>query len=273
MVIAGAGAGKTRVLTYKIAYLISKGIDPFNILALTFTNKAAREMKERIIELVGDGEGRNVWMGTFHSVFAKVLRIDGHHLGYPPNYTIYDSDDSKRLIKQIIKDMALDPKTYTPSYISSRISMAKSFLISPEDYARNPEIISADESAQRPLIKDIYKRYNARLRRADAMDFDDLLFNTFVLFRDFRDVLKKYQQKFKYILVDEYQDTNEAQYFIIKKLAAKNENICVVGDDAQSIYAFRGANIRNILNFKKDYPDFYLFRQALYYFFKRLFVW
>ncbi len=260
MIIAGAGSGKTRVLTYKIAYLISKGTDPFNILALTFTNKAAREMKDRIIELIGDGEGRNVWMGTFHSVFAKVLRIDGHHLGYPSNYTIYDTDDSKRLIKQIIKDMNLDPKTYTPSYVSSRISMAKSYLISPEDYALNSDIISADESAQRPLIKEIYKGYNARLRRADAMDFDDLLFNTFVLFRDFPDVLHKYQQKFKYILVDEYQDTNEAQYLIIKKLAANTENICVVGDDAQSIYAFRGANIRNILNFKKDYPDYKLFK-------------
>ncbi len=260
MVIAGAGSGKTRVLTYKIAYLISKGVDPFNILALTFTNKAAREMKERVIELIGDGEGRNVWMGTFHSVFAKVLRLDGQHLGYPSNYTIYDTDDSKRLIKQIIKDMDLDPKTYTPSYVSSRISMAKSFLISPEEYALNDDIISADESSRRPLIKDIYKAYNARLRRADAMDFDDLLFNTFVLFRDHHDVLYKYQQKFKYILVDEYQDTNEAQYLIIKKLAANTENICVVGDDAQSIYAFRGANIRNILNFKKDYPDYKLFK-------------
>ena len=260
MVIAGAGSGKTRVLTYKVAYLLDQGIDPFNILALTFTNKAAREMKERVIELVGGTDARNVWMGTFHSVFAKILRIEGHHLGYPSNYSIYDSDDSKRLIKQIIKDKNLDPKVYVPGYVSHRISMAKSSLINAKDYADNPEIVAADVSARKPLIKEIYKSYEARLKRADAMDFDDLLFNTYILFRDFADVLYKYQMKFKYILVDEYQDTNHAQYLIIQRLAANTENICVVGDDAQSIYAFRGANIANILNFKNDYPDFKLFK-------------
>ncbi len=260
MVIAGAGSGKTRVLTYKVAYLLDQGINPFNILALTFTNKAAREMKERVIELVGDTDARNVWMGTFHSVFAKILRIEGHHLGYPSNYSIYDSEDSKRLIKQIVKDRNLDPKTYAPGYVSHRISMAKSSLINAQEYADNPEIVAADVSARKPMLKDIYKSYEARLKRADAMDFDDLLFNTYILFRDFSDVLYKYQLKFKYILVDEYQDTNHAQYLIIQKLAANTENICVVGDDAQSIYAFRGANIANILNFKNDYPDFKLFK-------------
>ncbi len=260
MVIAGAGSGKTRVLTYKIAYLLHKGVDPFHILSLTFTNKAAREMKERVIQLIGSGEGRNVWMGTFHSIFAKVLRIEGHHLGYPSNYTIYDIDDCKRLIKQIIKDINLDIKIYSPSYVLHRISMAKSFLKSPEEYAEDVDIIAADESAGKPQILDIYKSYNARLRRSNAMDFDDLLFNTYILFRDFATVLYKYQQKFKYILVDEYQDTNQAQYLIVKQLAANTENICVVGDDAQSIYSFRGANIRNILNFKSDYPDFKLFK-------------
>ena len=260
MVIAGAGSGKTRVLTYKIAYLLDQGVDPFNILALTFTNKAAREMKERVIRLIGDTEGKNVWMGTFHSIFAKILRIDGHRLGYPSNFSIYDSDDSKRLIRQIINEKKLDPKLYSPSFVSHRISMAKSSLINAEDYANNPEIVSADESARKPLIKDIYKSYSARLQRADAMDFDDLLFNTYILFRDFAEVLYKYQLKFRHILVDEYQDTNHAQYLIIQKLAANTENICVVGDDAQSIYGFRGANIANILNFKHDYPDFKLFK-------------
>lgn len=260
MVIAGAGSGKTRVLTYRVANLLHKGVDPFHILSLTFTNKAAREMKERVIKLIGDQQGKNVWMGTFHSVFAKILRIDGHHLGYPSNYSIYDSDDSKRLIRTLIAEMNLDNKLYTPAYCSARISMAKSSLLSPEAYANNPDIQSADESARKPLIKDIYKNYAARLRRADAMDFDDLLFNTYVLFRDFAEVLYKYQQKFRYIMVDEYQDTNQAQYLILKRLAANTENICVVGDDAQSIYAFRGANIGNMLNFKSDYPDYKLFK-------------
>ncbi|PLX14406.1 MAG: ATP-dependent DNA helicase [Marinilabiliales bacterium] len=260
MVIAGAGSGKTRVLTYRIANLLQQGVDPFNVLALTFTNKAAREMKDRIMQLIGDKEGRNVWMGTFHSIFAKILRIEGKHLGYPSNFSIYDSDDSKRLIRNIIKDKGLDTKVYSYSYVASRISMAKSSLVSPEDYAANPEIISADESARKPEIKNIYVTYNNRLRRADAMDFDDLLFNTYLLFTNFPEVLLKYQRKFRYIMVDEYQDTNHAQYLILKKLAANTENICVVGDDAQSIYGFRGANISNMLNFKHDYPDFELYK-------------
>ncbi len=260
MVIAGAGSGKTRVLTYRVAYLLSQGVDPFNILALTFTNKAAREMKERVIRLIGDREGRNVWMGTFHAVFARILRIDGHHLGYPSNYTIYDTDDTKRLLRQIIKEKELDNKVYSPSYVAHRISMAKSGLINADTYANDPDILSADESARKPLIKDIYKTYEMRLKRADAMDFDDLLFNTYILFNEFENVLYKYQQKFRYILVDEYQDTNHAQYLILKRLAARYENICVVGDDAQSIYGFRGAHIGNILNFKKDYSEYKLFK-------------
>jgi DNA helicase-2/ATP-dependent DNA helicase PcrA len=260
MVIAGAGSGKTRVLTYRIAHLLSIGVDPFNVLALTFTNKAAKEMKERIMELIGDSEGRNVWMGTFHSIFAKILRIEGHQLGYPSNYSIYDSDDSKRLIRNIIKEMDLDNKIYSYSYVASRISMAKSSLVSPEDYANSPDIIAADESARKPEIKNIYRTYNMRLRRADAMDFDDLLFNTYLLFSKFAATLLKYQRKFRYIMVDEYQDTNQAQYLILKKLAANTENICVVGDDAQSIYGFRGANISNMLNFKHDYPDYKLYK-------------
>ncbi len=260
MVIAGAGSGKTRVLTYKVAHLLNKGVDPFNVLALTFTNKAAREMKERILKLVGSKEAMNVWMGTFHAIFARILRIEGHRLGYPSNFTIYDTDDTKRLIKSIIKDQNLDDKTYPPNYVLNRISGAKTNLISPADYQNNFEIKNADKQAGKPQIADIYTIYNARLKRADAMDFDDLLFNTNVLFRDFEDALYKYQQKFKYILVDEYQDTNYSQYLIIKKLAANNENICVVGDDAQSIYAFRGANIQNIFNFKSDYPDHKVFK-------------
>ena len=260
MVIAGAGSGKTRVLTYRIANLMNKGVDPFNILSLTFTNKAAKEMKERVMQLIGDREGRNVWMGTFHSVFAKILRIEGKHLGYPSNFSIYDSDDSKKLIRSIISEKNLDTKVYSYSYVASRISMAKSSLVSPEAYAANAEIIAADESARKPEIKNIYNTYNNRLRRADAMDFDDLLFNTYVLFSKFGDVLLKYQRKFKYIMVDEYQDTNHAQYLILKKLAANTENLCVVGDDAQSIYGFRGANITNMLNFKHDYPDYKLFK-------------
>ncbi len=260
MVIAGAGSGKTRVLTYRIAYLLEKGVGPFHVLALTFTNKAAREMKERVIQLIGDGDARNVWMGTFHSVFAKILRMDGNHLGYPSHFTIYDTDDSKKLIRTIISEMDLDPKVYAPNYVRNRISMAKSHLIGPEQYAENTDIQTADESIGKPKIKEIYAGYNARLKRSDAMDFDDLLFNTYLLFRDFPEVLYKYQQKFRYILVDEYQDTNQAQYLIVKKLAANTENICVVGDDAQSIYAFRGANIQNILNFRKDYPDYKLFK-------------
>ena len=259
MIIAGAGSGKTRTLTYRIAHLIDKGVDPFNILALTFTNKAAGEMKERIIKLVGS-EARNLWMGTFHSVFARLLRAEAQKLGYIQSFTIYDTDDSKSAIKQIVKLMNLDPKTYNAGYVLSRISMAKSSLIGPEDYCSNVEIQQTDQTAKKPLIGEIYKLYNKRLRNAMAMDFDDLLYNTNILLRDFPDVLLKYQERFRYILVDEYQDTNFAQYLIVKKLAARYQNICVVGDDAQSIYAFRGANIQNILNFKRDYPSVHLFK-------------
>ena len=208
MVIAGAGSGKTRVLTYRIVYLLKKGVDPFNILSLTFTNKAAREMKERVINLIGSDDARNVWMGTFHSVFARILRFEGDKLGYTSSFTIYDSDDSKRLIKRIISDKNLDNKVYNPSYVMARISMAKSSLISPEAYASNSEIIMADAAAKKPLINEIYTAYNNRLRRANAMDFDDLLFNTYVLFSNFEDVLYKWQNRFQHILVDEYQDTN-----------------------------------------------------------------
>ncbi len=259
MVIAGAGSGKTRALTYRVAHLVEKGVDPFHILALTFTNKAAREMKERIIQLVGS-EAQNVWMGTFHSVFARVLRIEGHLLGYPSNYTIYDTDDTKRVIKNLIKENNLDDKVYQPGYILHRISAAKTSLLTAQDYSEQSELKAYDVAAGKPETALLYAQYQARLRRASAMDFDDLLFNMNVLLRDFPDVLYKYQQKFQYILVDEYQDTNYAQYLIIKKLAANNENICVVGDDAQSIYAFRGANIQNILNFKSDYPDHQVFK-------------
>ena len=259
MIIAGAGSGKTRTLTYRIAHLIETGVDPFNILALTFTNKAAEEMKERIIALVGE-QARNIWMGTFHSVFARVLRSEADKLGYTRSFTIYDNDDSKSLIKSIVKQLDLDPKTYSPGYVLSRISMAKSNLIGPEDYANNPEIMQPDIASKRPEIAQIYAIYNKRLRNSMAMDFDDLLFNMNVLLRDFPDVLLKYQNRFHHILVDEYQDTNYSQYLIVKKMAARFENICVVGDDAQSIYAFRGANIQNIFNFKRDYPNLHLFK-------------
>ena len=260
MVIAGAGSGKTRVLTFRVAYLLELGVDPFHILALTFTNKAAREMTERILTIVGNSEAKNVWMGTFHSVFARVLRIEGHRLGYPSNYTIYDSDDSKRVVRNLIKENSLDEKLYQPGYITQRISAAKTSLISSEEYNSNPEIQEYDNAAGKPLTGKIFQQYQNRLMRSSAMDFDDLLYNMNILLRDFPDVLYKYQQKFRYILVDEYQDTNYAQYLIVKKLAANNENLCVVGDDAQSIYAFRGANIQNILNFRSDYPDHKVFK-------------
>lgn len=259
MIIAGAGSGKTRTLTYRIAHLIEEGIDPFNILALTFTNKAAAEMKERIIKLVGN-DARNIWMGTFHSIFAKILRFEAEKLGYISSFTIYDTDDSKSAIKQIVKSLNLDPKTYNTSFVLGRISMAKSNLISVSDYMNNAEIQQTDQASRKPMIGEIYKLYNQRLRNSMAMDFDDLLYNMNVLLRDFPDVLLKYQERFRHILVDEYQDTNFSQYLIIKKMAARYQNICVVGDDAQSIYAFRGANIQNILNFKRDYPDVRLFK-------------
>jgi len=260
MVIAGAGSGKTRVLTFRIAYMMEQKVDPFNIMALTFTNKAAKEMTERIGSIVGGSEAKNITMGTFHSVFSRILRYNADRLGYPSNFTIYDTQDSKSLLKEIIKQFNLDDKAYKPGNVLGRISSAKNNLISAEAYAQNPDIQAEDKLAKRTEMARIYKTYVQRCFNAGAMDFDDLLYNTNVLLRDFPDVLTHYQHKFKYILVDEYQDTNYAQYLIVKKLAAVYENICVVGDDAQSIYSFRGANIQNILNFKKDYPDFKLFK-------------
>ncbi|MDP2040304.1 MAG: 3'-5' exonuclease [Algoriphagus sp.] len=258
MIIAGAGSGKTRVLTYRIAHLIyAKGIDPFNILSLTFTNKAAAEMKHRIEMLVGL-EARNTWMGTFHSVFAKILRVEAGKIGYPSNFTIYDSDDSKSLIRTLVKEMRIDDKVYKPSVVLSRISGAKNRLISWQAYQDDPYVKADDEAAMKPHMGVLYEKYQKRLFKSGAMDFDDLLFNTNVLFRDHLDVLNKYQQRFKYVMVDEFQDTNISQYLITKKLAAVHQNICVVGDDAQSIYAFRGADIQNILNFEKDYPDLFV---------------
>ncbi len=260
MVIAGAGSGKTRVLTFRIAYMMEQGIDPFNIMALTFTNKAAREMTERIGKIVGEGEAKNITMGTFHSVFSRILRYNADRLGYPSNFTIYDTQDSKSLIKDILKELNLDDKVYKPGMVLGRISSAKNNLISADAYAQNVDIMNEDVQSRRPELANIYRTYVNRCFKAGAMDFDDLLYQTNVLLRDFPDVLHYYQQKFRYILVDEYQDTNYAQYLIVKKLAAVFENICVVGDDAQSIYSFRGANIQNILNFRKDYPDFKLFK-------------
>jgi len=260
MVIAGAGSGKTRVLTYRVAWLLSRGTDPFNTLALTFTNKAAREMKDRIIRLVGSADARNVWMGTFHSIFSKVLRIESEFTGYPSNYSIYDTDDSKRLIKSVVKDLQLDDKVYTTGGMLYRISGAKTSLITADAYNADEELMTNDKLAGKPEFGKVYLTYQRRLVKASAMDFDDLLLNTYLLLSKYPEMLLKYQNKFKYILVDEYQDTNHAQYMIIKKLAAKNENICVVGDDAQSIYGFRGANIQNILNFKNDYPDLKMFK-------------
>lgn len=260
MIIAGAGSGKTRVLTYRIAHLMKKGADPFHILALTFTNKAAKEMKERIAKIVGQSEAKNLWMGTFHSVFARILRSEAEKIGYPQNFTIYDTDDSKSLIKSILKEQGLDDKIYKPGSVLSRISAAKNNLISASAYLNNAQIQEEDRMAVKPKMGIIYEAYAKRCFKAGAMDFDDLLFNTNVLLRDFPDVLHKYQHKFKYILVDEYQDTNFSQYVIVKQLAAAYRNVCVVGDDAQSIYAFRGANIQNILNFEKDYPELHTFK-------------
>lgn len=255
MIIAGAGSGKTRVLTYRIAHLIkAQNIDPFNIMALTFTNKAANEMRNRI-ESVVSTEARNLWMGTFHSVFSRILRIESGKLGYPSNFTIYDTEDSKSLIKSIVKELTLDDKIYKPNVVYNRISSAKNQLISYMDYMNNPVYREDDEASMKPELWRIYKTYVDRCFKADAMDFDDLLFNTNILFKEHLDVLNKYQQRFHYVLIDEFQDTNISQYLIAKKLAAVRQNICVVGDDAQSIYAFRGADIRNILNFEKDYPD------------------
>lgn len=255
MIIAGAGSGKTRVLTYRIAHLIDKGVDSFNILALTFTNKAAREMKERIINLLGTTDAKNLWMGTFHSVFARILRSEAEKLGFPSNFTIYDTQDSLSVIKKVISELQLDTEVYKPKQVLSRISNYKNNLITVRAYFNNPELIENDAAAMKPKMGDIYKVYVERCFKSGAMDFDDLLLRTNELLTRFPEVLAKYQDRFKYIMVDEYQDTNHSQYLIVKALASRFENICVVGDDAQSIYAFRGANIRNILNFKVDYPD------------------
>jgi DNA helicase-2/ATP-dependent DNA helicase PcrA len=260
MVIAGAGSGKTRVLTYRIAHLINKGVDPFNILALTFTNKAAKEMKERIGKIIGFDQARKLWMGTFHSVFSRILRKEAEKIGYPTNFTIYDTADAKNLIKAILKEKNLDDKVYKPNAVYGRISQAKNNLISVQAYLNNSTIITDDKASGRPQMGEIYQIYCDRCFRAGAMDFDDLLYKTNILLRDYPDLLHKYQHQFKYIMVDEYQDTNYSQYLIVKKLAAVLENICVVGDDAQSIYAFRGANIQNIFNFKTDYPTFQQFK-------------
>jgi DNA helicase-2/ATP-dependent DNA helicase PcrA len=260
IIIAGAGSGKTRVLTYRIAYLMSEGVDPFNILSLTFTNKAAREMKTRIASIVGDSEAKNLWMGTFHSVFAKILRIEADKLGYPSNFTIYDTQDSQRLISSIIKEKKLDKDIYKYKQVQSRISSYKNSLITVKAYFQNPELKESDAMAKRPEMGEIYKEYVSRCFKAGAMDFDDLLLKTNELITRFPEVLAKYQDRFRYILVDEYQDTNHSQYLIVRALSDRFQNICVVGDDAQSIYAFRGANINNILNFQKDYDNVKLFR-------------
>ncbi|ANO48162.1 ATP-dependent helicase [Flavobacterium columnare] len=260
IVIAGAGSGKTRVLTVRIANLMSQGVDAFNILALTFTNKAAREMKIRIASIVGNNEAKNLWMGTFHSIFAKILRIESEKLGYPSNFTIYDSQDSVRLIGQIIKEMQLDKDIYKPKQILSRISQYKNSLVTVKAYFNNPELQEADAMSKKPRLGEIYQNYVERCFKSGAMDFDDLLLKTNELLTRFPDVLMKYQDRFRYILVDEYQDTNHSQYLIVRALSDRFQNICVVGDDAQSIYAFRGANINNILNFQKDYENVQMYR-------------
>ena len=260
LVIAGAGSGKTRVLTYKIAYLLENGYNPWNILALTFTNKAAREMKERIARQVGEQRARYLWMGTFHSVFSRILRAEASHIGFTSQFTIYDSADSKSLLRSIIKELGLVEKTYKPGSVQARISNAKNHLVSPSGYAANKEAYEADAAAKMPAIRDIYSRYWERCRQAGAMDFDDLLVYTYILFRDFPEVLARYREQFRYVLVDEYQDTNYAQHSIVLQLTKENQRVCVVGDDAQSIYSFRGADIDNILYFTKIYPDTKVFK-------------
>ncbi len=255
MIIAGAGSGKTKVLTSRIAHLMNSGVDAFNILALTFTNKAAAEMKERVEKALGNTEARNLYIGTFHSVFARILRAEASKLGYPQSFTIYDADDSKSVLKQVINDMGLDDKLYKPNIVLNRVSSAKNALVSPGEYAMDNFLKQEDARSNRPQIAEIYASYVARCFKSGAMDFDDLLFKMHELLRDFPEVLHKYQHKFKYLLIDEYQDTNPVQYQIAKLLAAVHENLCVVGDDAQSIYSFRGATIENILQFQKDYDD------------------
>ncbi|MDR2413452.1 MAG: UvrD-helicase domain-containing protein [Odoribacteraceae bacterium] len=260
LVIAGAGSGKTRVLTYRVAQLLSNGVPAYRVLALTFTNKAAREMQRRVASLVGDMQAASLWMGTFHSIFGKILRVEAEILGYTRDFTIYDAQDSRNMIKQIIKELKLDDKIYKSNDVQGRISMAKNMLITPEAYALSDNIRQADKAARKPAIHEVYRYYAARCKKSNVMDFDDLLLQTNILFRDFPDVLEKYQRKFEYLLVDEYQDTNYSQYLIIKKLSALHHNICVVGDDAQSIYSFRGARLENILNFKNDYPEYSLYK-------------
>ena len=260
LVIAGAGSGKTRVLTYKIAYLLENGYNPWNILALTFTNKAAREMKERIARQVGMERARYLWMGTFHSIFSRILRAEAQYIGFTSQFTIYDTADSKSLLRSIIKEMGLNEKTYKPGTVQSRISNAKNYLVTPTGYAANKEAYEGDMAAKMPAIRDIYTRYWERCRQAGAMDFDDLLVYTYILFRDFPDVLACYREQFRYVLVDEYQDTNYAQHSIVLQLTKENQRVCVVGDDAQSIYSFRGADIDNILYFTKIYPDTKVFK-------------
>jgi len=260
IIIAGAGSGKTRVLTYRIAHLMKNGIDPFNILSLTFTNKAAREMKNRISQVVGQSEAKNLWMGTFHSVFARILRSESEKLGFPSNFTIYDTQDSVRLISSIIKEMQLEKEKYKAKQVLGRISQFKNSLITVRAYFQNPELLEADKMSGRPKIGSIYTEYVDRCFKAGAMDFDDLLLRTNELLTRFPEVLAKYQDRFRYILVDEYQDTNHSQYLIVRALADRYQNICVVGDDSQSIYAFRGANIKNILNFQKDYDNVKIFK-------------
>ena len=260
LVIAGAGSGKTRVLTYKIAYLLENDYNPWNILALTFTNKAAREMKERIARQVGEQRARYLWMGTFHSVFSRILRAEAQSIGFTSQFTIYDSADSKSLLRSIIKEMGLDDKTYKPGVVQGRISKAKNHLVLPSDYATNKEAYTEDQAAKMPAIRDIYRRYWERCRQAGAMDFDDLLVYTYILFRDFPEVRARYSGQFRYVLVDEYQDTNYAQHSIVLQLTKENQRVCVVGDDAQSIYSFRGADIDNILYFTKIYPNTKVFK-------------
>ena len=260
MVIAGAGSGKTRVLTYRIAYLMERGVDPFSILSLTFTNKAAREMKSRISQIVGESKSKNLWMGTFHSIFARILRSESELLGYSSNFTIYDTQDSDRLIATIIKELKLDKDLYKYKNIRSRISSLKNNLVTVKAYLSNPELVQQDNESRRPMFGKVYQTYVNRCFKASAMDFDDLLLKTNELLNRFPEVLAKYQERFKYIHVDEYQDTNHSQYLIVKALADKYENLCVVGDDAQSIYGFRGANIENILSFQKDYSNSTIYR-------------
>ena len=260
MVIAGAGSGKTRVLTYKIVHLVENGVDPFEILALTFTNKAAREMKLRISSMIGESESKNIWMGTFHSVFAKILRFEAHKIGFTSDFTIYDTQDSERLISSIIKEKALDKDVYRAKSIRNRISTLKNNFITVNGYFANIELVESDNLSRKPETGNIYKEYSERLIKSNSMDFDDLLMKTNELLNNYPEVLAKYQEKFKYILVDEYQDTNNSQYLIVKSLSDKYQNICVVGDDAQSIYSFRGANINNIINFRNDYDEVEVFR-------------